>query len=256
MAYPRLVVHFVRREISLRYGQSLIGALWPFLIPLALLAIYSFVFVIIFRARVPEAEVAGFVPYLALGFWPWMAFAESVSRGTSVISENESLIRKSPIPHDLLVYSSVISNFGLQVVGYVAVFIVLALVGTPFHWFFLPLITPFILLAFVFALAITFVFATLQVFIKDVSHAMGAILTLWFFSTPVLYSPTLIPEVARPYLMLNPMAYYITRIRDILIQGQWQPLWSDAVAVLGTFGLFALSLWFFRRCSQRFEDFL
>ena len=251
-----LLGHFVRREFSLRYRGALTGPLWALVTPLALLAIYSFVFVVIFKARVPEAEMAGFVPYLALGFWPWMAFAESVSRGTTVISENESLIRKSPIPHELLVYSSVICNFGLQLVGYAAVLLVLAVLGTPFHWSLLSLVIPFLALAFVFAMAITFLVATLQVFIKDVSHAMGAILTLWFFSTPVLYSPTLIPEVARPYLMLNPLAYYISRIRDVMLQGQWQPQWSDGFAVLATGALFLATLWVFRRCSQRFEDFL
>ena len=252
----RLLAHFVRREITTRYKGTFTGVVWVFLTPLALLAIYSYVFVVIFQARVPEAEMAGFVPYLALGFWPWMAFAESVSRGVSVISENESLIRKSPIPHELLVYSSVISNFGLQIIGYAAVLLVLAVLGTPLSWALIPLILPFLLMAFLFTMSVTLVVATLQVFIKDVSHAMGAILTLWFFSTPVLYSPTLIPEAVRGYLMLNPMAFYITRIRDVLLQGFWLPQWADAIALLLTVLGFIFSLWMFRRCSQRFEEFL
>jgi ABC-type polysaccharide/polyol phosphate export permease len=251
-----LLLHFVRRDWTLRYRGTATGVLWAMASPVALLAIYSYVFVVVFKARVPEADTAGFVPYLALAFWPWMAFAESVSRSIGVIGENESLIRKSPVPHQLLVYASVLSNFSLHFIGYIVVLAILALTGTELYWAYLPLLLPILAMVLLFTLAISLIVATLQVFLRDVQHAMVAILTLWFFATPVLYSPTLIPEVARPYLMLNPMAYYVTRLRDVLLHGQWQPAWGDAIALLGSLALFAFALWLFKRCSGRFEDFL
>src|SRR5689334_7888342 len=103
-----LVAHFIRRELRNRYLGSLSGGLWALLQPLAQLAIYGFVWAYVFKMRLPggDASPAAVVPFLALGVWPWNAFAESISRSATVIQENAGLIGKVALPRSVLVIAT------------------------------------------------------------------------------------------------------------------------------------------------------
>jgi len=75
-----MFTYFLKREITDRYLGNVMGLAWVFIQPLITLVIYSFVFENIFKARIPEAAHLGFAVYLAIGFWPWTAFSESLLR--------------------------------------------------------------------------------------------------------------------------------------------------------------------------------
>ena len=106
-----LALHFIRRDIRNRYLGSFSGGLWALLQPLIQLAVYGFVFVYVFKARVPGADAPGYVPFLALGLWPWTAFAEGVTRATTAIQDNAALIGKVALPRAVLVFAAVASSF-------------------------------------------------------------------------------------------------------------------------------------------------
>ena len=89
-----LFVNFLRREISDRYIGSVSGLSWILLQPLALLAIYGFVFAVIFRVNIPEMQGRAFIEFVALGLWPWLAFQEGVQRGPMSIQAAAGLIKK------------------------------------------------------------------------------------------------------------------------------------------------------------------
>lgn len=251
-----LSVRFALRELRNRYLRSLSGAAWAIAQPLLLLAVYSFVFVVIFKARVPEAEVVGFVPYLAVAFWPWTAFSESVMRTTTVVTENTALISKVPVPHEILVVSSVAATFALHMIGYAAVLIVLAATGVPLQWLYLPIAAVVVLLLFMAALGLGFLLAALQVFLPDLEHAVPPLMMLWFFSTPILYSMSLIPERLEPLAHANPMTYFVTTLRELLLKGNWSPGLPDLVALVMVLTIAWGTYKIFKRCSTRFEDFL
>ena len=84
----------VSRAIRTDYLENLTGFAWLVIQPLLLLAVYSFVFTTIFKARVPDSGGIGFVPYLAIAFWPWTAFSESVLRASNSVSANAALISR------------------------------------------------------------------------------------------------------------------------------------------------------------------
>ncbi len=99
-----LATHFIRRELRNRYLGSLSGGLWALLQPLVQLAIYGFVWAYVFKMRLPgDTSPAAIVPFLALGVWPWNAFAEALSRSTTVIQDNAGLIGKVALPREVLV---------------------------------------------------------------------------------------------------------------------------------------------------------
>jgi ABC-type polysaccharide/polyol phosphate export permease len=244
-----------QREIKTRFLESFSGVAWLILQPLLLLWIYSFVFVVIFKARVPEADTTGFVPYLAVAFWPWIAFSESVLRSVSAITENSELIGKVALPSEVFPTATISATFVMHIIGYLAVLLVLTFTGTNIHWLMIIPALLLLCLVYVFALSLGLFLSSLSVFIRDFEHVMPPLMTLWFFTTPILYSIDLIPAWLQQYLYFNPFVYFVATLREMLLFGTWRPGTDDlvAVALVGLIGLLAVR--FFRRLSPRFEDF-
>ncbi len=248
--------YFLRREITDRYLGNVMGLAWVFIQPLITLVIYSYVFENIFKARIPEAAHLGFAVYLAIGFWPWTAFAESLLRSITALVEKKDLIGKVKIDLRLPVAATVTATFLLHMIGYAVVLLALALWGKPLHYEMLPAIIPAIGVLYLLALAFGFLLSALQVYLKDTLQIMNSLLMLWFFSTPVIYSESLLPESIRQWLWLNPVYPPINFIHQALLFGEnlpWFPLLGTAVFAAA---LLWLSVRVFERLSARFEDFI
>ena len=103
LAHRRTIEAFVRRDIRGRYAASVLGLSWAIVQPLALLALYTFVFAYILRIRLGgSSSTAGFALYLICGMLPWLAFAEGLSRSTTVVLEHTHLIKKVVFPAEIL----------------------------------------------------------------------------------------------------------------------------------------------------------
>ena len=246
----------VSRAVRTDYLDNLTGFAWLFVQPLLLLAVYAFVFTTIFKARIPSAGEIGFVPYLAIAFWPWTAFAESVLRASAAVSSNAALIGKVAFPTELLPLSTVTATFLMHLAGYLAVLVVLQLLGTPIFWPGLLAALPLLLLLGLFASALALFASALQVFIRDVAQILPPLMTFWFFTTPILYSASLLPPSWAALMQFNPMTWYVGRLRSFLLFGDYRLAPTDLVVPALTLLLFWLSLRFFRRFSAHFEDFL
>ncbi len=249
-----LFANFFRRELFSRYLGSVSGLAWALLHPLALLAVYHFVFTTVFRAGPVDGK--SFLIFVAIALWPWLAAQEGLQRGTTSIGTHAGLIRKVAFPHEIVVYASVAATLTLQLVGYLGVLVVLAVFGEPVHFEGLLLALP---LWIVLAIAITglaLALSALQVFIKDVEHILMPLLMILMYLTPILYPLALVPEGMKPWVAANPFGYLVGRLRDALLDGKLALQWSDAVAVLVALALFAGGRWVFLRLSPHFEDFV
>ena len=247
--------NLVRRQIRQDYLENMTGFAWLVLQPLMLLAVYAFVFTTIFKSRIVDVEI-GFVPYLAVAFWPWTAFSESILKASNAITANAALIGKVALVTEQLPLATVTATFLMNMVGYVAVLIVVQLLGTEIHWLLIPAVVPVILLLWVFASAIALFASALQVFVKDTAQILPPLMTLWFFTTPILYSTAQLPERLAQAMAWNPMTRFIAQLREILLFGRVsvgiEDLLSIGLVILISWG----SLRFFRRFSAHFEDFL
>jgi len=246
----------VSRAIRTDYLENLTGFAWLLLQPLLLLAVYAFVFTTVFKARVADADGIGFVPFLAVAFWPWTAFSEAVLRSSASVTSNAALIGKVAFPSELLPLSVVVSTFLMQTAGYFAVLLVLQVLGTSIHWLGLIAVLPLLLLLCLFASGLALLVSALQVFVRDVAQILPPLMTFWFFTTPILYGTGLLPAAMARVLQFNPMAWYVNRLRDFLLFGKFSLRWEDLAVPLLTLLLFWIALKFFRRFSAHFEDFL
>ncbi len=250
--FQNLVVRQIRQD----YLENLTGFAWLILQPLMLLAVYAFVFSTIFKARIPEAADIGFVPYLAVAFWPWIAFSEAILRANSSITANGALIGKVAFATEQIPLATVTATFIMHMVGYIAVLLVLQLMGTGIYWLYLLLVIPIILLMWVFACAIALFTSAIQVFVRDVAQILPPFMTLWFFTTPILYSSSYFPEPIQKIAQWNPMAWFVAHLRELLLFGEINFGITGMVIVLFIAAFSWASLRFFRRFSDHFEDFL
>jgi lipopolysaccharide transport system permease protein len=246
----------VSRAIRTDYLENLTGFAWLILQPLMLLAVYAFVFTTIFKARIPDGAGISFGPYLAVAFMPWIAFYQSILRSANNNSPNAALIGKVAFPAEMLPLSTVTATFLMQMAGYVAVLLVLQLMGTDIHWLGLVAAIPVLVLMFIFASGLALFTSALQVFVRDVAQILPPLMTFWFFTTPILYSSSLLPDKWAMVLKINPMTWYVERLRDFLLLGNYDLSISDLLVPLFSILVFWGSLVFFRRFSGHFEDFL
>ena len=249
-----LFSNFLRRELHSRYLGSISGLAWALLHPLALLAVYHFVFTTVFRAGAMQGK--DFLPFVAVALWPWLAAQEALQRGTASIAAYAGLIRKVAFPHEIVVYASVAATLALQFAGYLAVLVVLRLFGEPVHFEGLLLAIPLWIVLAVAVTGIALALAALQVFIRDVEHILMPVLMILMYLTPILYPLELVPESMKPWVAANPFGYLVDRLRDALLDGRLALMWSDAIAVAVAAALFVAGRWVFLRLSPHFEDFV
>lgn len=249
-------MRFAQREVSNRFAGSLLGGLWAVLHPLALLVTYDFVFTSVMRIRPPPDTAVPFLVFLALALWPWLAFADSVSRGTLSVVGNGALIKKIPFAHELVVYAAVAASFTLQIAGFVVVLLFVTLMGYPLHWAGLGLVAYCMLALACLATGLALLLSALQVFVRDVEQGLAPVLGIVFYLCPIVYTMTMVPEWLRPWVWLNPVAVLIEGVRSALLQGRAMPGQMEGLAGLACVGVLALGWVVFRRLSPHFEEAL
>ena len=252
--YRTLFSNFFHRELFSRYLGSVTGLAWAFVHPLALLAVYHYVFTTIFKTGAMNGK--SFLLFVAVALWPWLAAQEGLQRGTTSIAGYGGLIRKVAFPHELIVYASVAATLSLQLAGYLAVLVVLALFGEPVHFEGLLLALPLWLILAIAVTGLSLALGALQVYIKDVEHVLMPLLMILMYLTPILYPLSLVPESMKPWVAANPFAYLVERLRDALLDGRIALQWQDAIALAAAIAVFAGGRWIFVRLSPQFEDFV
>ncbi|CAH1386499.1 ABC transporter permease [Candidatus Nitrotoga sp. M5] len=254
--YRWLLLNFLSREIKSRYIGSVSGIFWALLHPLALLAVYAVVFTAIFKVKFPELEGHSFILFVAVALWPWLCFQEGAQRGALSVQNGGGLIKKVAFPHELLVYGAVLSTYAVHVSGFLLVLVVLALTGSDLHFSSLPLVLLLFSMQLLFTSGLALILAALQVLLKDVEHFLTPLFMVWFYATPILYPASLVPQQIQQIIALNPLSYFITRVRELLMTGNSQIGWQDLVMLLSCMLFFLIGRWFFNRLSPYFEDFI
>jgi ABC-type polysaccharide/polyol phosphate export permease len=252
--YRSLIQSLVVRELKARYRGSVLGFFWSFINPLLLLLVYSFVFTVVLPNR--TEGVQPFALFMFCGILPWNWFQSSLVEASGSLIAGGNLIKKVLFPAEILPIVSVLANMVHFVLGLP---ILLAFLIGYRHWpgardlAWFP-ITVAIQLIFTAALAL-FVSA-LTVHFRDIRDLLTNILTLWFFSTPIIYYWRQ-ENVQRFKVLfdLNPFTHLAITYQEILFfsgpVGHWK--WLVALGV-ASIGLFLGGYWFFDRLRDSFAE--
>ena len=254
----QLVVQMTRRDVVGRYKGSAFGLAWSFFNPMVMLAVYTFVFSVVFKARwglgstesKTQFAVVLFVGMIVHGLW-----AEVLNRAPSLILGNVNYVKKVVFPLEIL---PVISMGAALFHGFVSLGVLLmafALFNGYLHW--TVVLTPLVLLPLVIlALGVAWMLASLGVFLRDVSQTIGIITTVMLFLAPVFYPVTALPEEFRPVIMANPLTFIIEQAREVLIWGHL-PDWTGLgiYTLVATIVAWAGYAWF-QKTRKGFADVL
>ena len=253
-AYRAFIIGNVKREFQLKYRNSLLGAAWTVINPLSMIIVYTVIFSQIMRARLPGVHTTfAYSIYLCAGVLSWGLFAEIVGRGQNVFLDNANLLKKLSFPRMCLPVT-VVANAGLNFAIIFGLFTVFLGISGNFPGSVYLAVFPVLVVLVVFAIGLGIMLGVLNVFFRDVGQFFGIFLQFWFWSTPIVYPASILPERLRPYMNLNPMARLVSAFQAILVQGQW-PNWYSLWPVMAlALILCVIGFGFYRRRAGEMVD--
>lgn len=252
-----LTLRLAHREIVSRYRHSWLGWTWSVLTPLALLAIYTFVFAVVFQARWgedPNEGKAVFALTMFCGMLVYSLFAEVVNRAPNLVVDNPNYVKKVVFPLEALVSGATLTAlFNLAVglvvwlIGWLA--IQRALPPATVLWF--PVVVAPVALT---AMGVGWLLASLGVFIRDLAHVVVLATQVLFFATPIFYSLQRVPEPFRAVLLANPLTYPVDNARRVLMYGAHPDFSFLAISFMVSGALALLGYAFFMKSKRAFAD--
>lgn len=253
-AYRGFILGSVKREFQSKYRNSLLGAAWTVLNPLAMIVVYTVIFAQVMRAKLPGVDTTfAYSIYLCAGVLTWGLFAEITSRSQNMFLDHANLLKKLSFPRLCLpvtVVATGLLNFGI-VFGLFTAFLILT--GNFPGVAYVALI-PLLALLLAFAVGLGMVLGVLNVFFRDVGQFFGIFVTFWFWLTPIVYPPSILPEAIQPLMAYNPLAAFMGAVQGVLVRGEW-PQWSSlAYPLVLAVVLCLLGLRLFRRRAGEMVD--
>lgn len=252
--YRGFVAGMVRREFRARYLNSLLGTTWAVLNPLAMIVIYTVVFAQVMRPRLPGVDDSlAYSFYLCAGVLPWVYFSELLTRSVTAFLEFGPLLKKVSFPR-LTLPAIVLMTSTVNFAIIFALFLAVLLIAGRFPGWAVLGFLPLLAVQQAFALGIGFLLGTLNVFYRDVAHAIGVALQFWFWFTPIVYTVNVLPDSLSGLFRLNPMTALVSAYQDIVLHAAW-PEWSRfRLHAVGAVVVLALGVAAVRALSSEITD--
>ncbi len=248
-AYRDLLYFLTRREIALRYKQTVLGVLWAVIQPISAMVIFT-----IFLGNLAKVPSDG-IPYPVftyLGLLPWLYFSGAVTRSAQSLVTNSTLLSKVYFPRVLIPLSATLSALADFVIAFVVLVVLMLIYGmTPAPS--TVLLIPLVLLTALASLGAGMWLSAVNVKYRDVTHALPFLMQVWMYATPVVYPTSLVPDKWRLLVALNPLAGIIEAYRATTLGRpiDWPTL---GVSTLATVFVLWMGLRRFARMEREFAD--
>ena len=248
--YLFLVQNLISKDVRVRYRNMSLGVFWSLLNPLVMMGVLWFVFTKIYDTQIPH-----FAVFALCGIVPYNVFALSWLTGTTSLVENAGLIKRVPVPREIIPISAVLSNC-VHMSSQVILLLVLVAVtgeGVNRYWLFLPLVW---FLELLFVVGLVLIFSGLNVYIRDVRYVVESVNVILFWLVPIFYPLSRIPLQFREMYQYNPVAALVLASQRILVEGvSPQPSLLLKLASVSILVLFA-GWMVFRKLQSGFYNYL
>lgn len=247
-SHKYLLFQLIQREIKARYKQSIIGYFWVLLNPLAQMAVYTFVFSIVFKF---PSEIP-YPLFLFSALLPWTFLQTAISSGTSSLVVNDILLKKVSFPREIIPYSSVFAKL-IDFLFASAIFVFMMIIyKIPFADTAL-LFIPLFLIQLVLTTGIVLLLSAFNLFYRDIQYLTNLVLMIWMYITPVVYPLSLVPNRYVWLYKLNPMVGIIEGYRSALFGFTLETTiiyWSAGLSLC----IFIFGFIIFKRTEKVFAD--
>jgi ABC-type polysaccharide/polyol phosphate export permease len=251
--YRWLIYELVLRNLRLRYRGSILGFTWTLANPLLFMGVYTLVFSFILKNGIPN-----FPLYLLAGVVPWTWYASGLMQGATSILDGRLYVGKTLFPSEVLVVVPVLTN-GVNFVLSVPFIIAIALVLHVHLGWSLLLLPVVALVELILLQGLATMFATINVFYRDVNELLGYVVTAMMFLTPIFYTQSIVslhaPQLA-PIMALNPLVGVIGAFQEILYDGAFPNMKALAYSAIVGVVLLAVGQWLFERYRESFSEYL
>lgn len=228
--YRGFILGSVKRDFQSKYRNSILGAAWTILNPLAMIVVYTVIFSQVMRAKLPGIDTTfAYSIYLCAGVLTWGLFAEIIGQGQNVFLAHANLIKKLSFPRICLPVI-VVLNAGLNFFIIFGLFTLFLILSDNFPGWVYFAIFPILCVQIMFSIGLAIIIGVLNVFFRDVGQFFGIFLQFWFWLTPIVYPASILPENIRTLISYNPMMAFISAYQGVLVSGT-MPDWRGLVPV-------------------------
>ncbi len=250
-----LIWSLVKRDFVGRYRGSFIGLVWSLLNPLLMLAIYTFVFSVVFEARWGAGgdDEPSYGIFIFSGMIVHGLFSECLNRSATLITSQPNFVKKVVFPLEILPWVALGSGILHFLVGLGVLLAFCLVLGAPVQpsIFLIPLVLLPLLLII---LGLSWLFASLGVYLRDLSQVIGMLMTVALFLAPIFYSIDALPPVYQVIMHSNPITLPVIQLRDVMILGN-QIDWSAwGVSLIASFLVCYFGFVWFQKSKKGFAD--
>lgn len=252
--YRDLLWTLALRDIRVRYKQTLIGAAWAIVQPLATMAVFAMLFLLM-----GAKASTGAVPYVVSAYGAllvWQLFATSLAQSALSLVNNQAMIKKVYCPRMVFPLAPVLAALVDFTVAFALLIPLMAWYGVLPSW---PIVTLplFVALAVLTALAVGLWLAALSAMYRDFMYVVPFLVQFWLYITPVVYeTASVVPARWRPLYYLNPMAGVVEGFRWSVFGSVELPLGGLAISTFAVGVILATGLLYFRRIENTLADWV
>lgn len=250
--YRELAVQIAVRDVTVRYRQTLLGAMWAVLQPLATMVVFTLIFGNL--AHIPS-EHRSYALFSLAALVPWTFFATSLQLGSDSLVSNSALVAKTYFPRIFIPAGVLVAGIVDVAISTIVLLVIVVCTGASlsFHVVILPVL---VAVAFIAALGVSSALAALNVRYRDVRYLVPFGVQLWLFATPVVYPITLLHEPLRTLIAINPMTGVVEGFRWAVLGATAAPWEAIAISTASAVVLLILGLAYFDRVERSFADLM
>ena len=231
-----MLIQTVRIALRQRYAGTAFGLAWLVLGPALLLAIYSAVYLVVFRIRPADMEAGVYVLYIFSGLIPLINFSQGLTQGAVSLTADRSVLLSAVFPPELVPLREVLSSLVTTSIAMALVLIAGLVMGkASWTWLLVPVV---LILLMMFLAGLTWVLSLANLVLKDIQQVLTYVTIILLVASPIAYTPDMLPDALRLLLYFNPLAYFIVSLQSLIVLGML-PDWS---IILGMFAFSAASL--------------